>query len=60
MFGVGLKAATMKGSECKDPWIIKDGKIQITKKDSEGIIGGISTGMPIEFTVAVKPTATIG
>ncbi|MFX1259737.1 MAG: chorismate synthase [Promethearchaeota archaeon] len=59
-FGAGFKATTMKGSEHNDPWIIKDGKIQTTKNDSGGIIGGISTGMPIEFTVAVKPTATIG
>ncbi|MCK4285035.1 MAG: chorismate synthase, partial [Candidatus Lokiarchaeota archaeon] len=36
------------------------GKIQTSKNDSGGIIGGISTGMPIEFSVAVKPTASIG
>ena len=59
-FGVGFKASHMKGSEHNDPWIAKDGKIKTTKNDSGGIIGGISTGMPIEFTVAVKPTATIG
>ncbi|MFX1379118.1 MAG: chorismate synthase [Promethearchaeota archaeon] len=59
-FGVGFKAAKMKGSEHNDPWIIKDGKVQTTKNDAGGIIGGISTGMPIEFTVAVKPTASIG
>ncbi len=59
-FGAGFRAAKMKGSEHNDPWIIKNGKIQTTKNDSGGIIGGISIGMPIEFTVAVKPTATIG
>jgi chorismate synthase len=59
-FGAGFKAATMKGSEHNDPWIIKDGKVHTTKNDAGGIIGGISTGMPIEFTVAVKPTASIG
>ncbi len=59
-FGAGFKAAKMKGSEHNDPWIIKDGKIQTTKNDAGGIIGGISTGMPIEFTIAVKPTASIG
>jgi len=59
-FGAGFKAGSMKGSEHNDPWIIKDGKIITTKNDSGGIIGGISIGMPIEFTVVVKPTATIG
>ena len=59
-FGAGFKATTMKGSEHNDPWIIKEGKIQTSKNDAGGIIGGISIGMPIEFTVAVKPTATIG
>lgn len=59
-FGAGFKAATMKGSEHNDPWIVKNGKVQTTKNDAGGIIGGISTGMPIEFTVAVKPPASIG
>ncbi|MHA2008890.1 MAG: chorismate synthase [Promethearchaeota archaeon] len=59
-FGAGFEAANMKGSEHNDPWIFKDGKIRTLKNDSGGIIGGISTGMPIEFTVVVKPTASIG
>jgi len=59
-FGAGFKASSMKGSEHNDPWILKDGRIQTSKNDAGGIIGGISTGMPIEFTVAVKPTASIG
>ncbi len=59
-FGAGFQAAKMKGSEHNDPWMIKDEKIQTIKNDAGGIIGGISTGMPIEFTVAIKPTATIG
>ena len=59
-FGAGFNATRMKGSIHNDPWIVKNGKVQTTKNDSGGIIGGISTGMPIEFTVAVKPTASIG
>jgi chorismate synthase len=58
-FGAGFRAATMKGSEHNDPWILKKGKITTTKNSSGGIIGGISTGMPIEFTIAVKPPSTI-
>ncbi|MFX1568051.1 MAG: chorismate synthase [Promethearchaeota archaeon] len=59
-FGAGFRASRMKGSEHNDPWVIIDGKIQTSKNDAGGITGGISTGMPIEFTVAVKPTASIG
>ncbi len=59
-FGAGFKASRMMGSEHNDPWTIKEGKIKTTKNDSGGIIGGISTGMPILFTVAVKPTPSIG
>lgn len=59
-FGAGFQASRMKGSEHNDPWTIKNGKITTTKNDSGGIIGGISTGMPIIFTLAVKPTPSIG
>ena len=59
-FGAGFRAARMKGSEHNDPWIIKDNKIKTSKNDAGGIIGGLSTGMPIEFSVSVKPTASIG
>ena len=58
-FGAGFRAANMKGSEHNDPWILKKGKIVTIKNSSGGIIGGISTGMPIVFTIAVKPPATI-
>jgi len=59
-FGAGFKVANMKGSEHNDPWIIKNGEISTLKNDSGGIIGGISTGMPITLRVAIKPTASIG
>ncbi len=59
-FGAGFKASKMKGSEHNDPWTIKNGKVRTSKNDSGGIIGGISTGMPIIFTAAVKPTPSIG
>ncbi|MHA1669439.1 MAG: chorismate synthase [Promethearchaeota archaeon] len=59
-FGAGFNASLMKGSEHNDPWIFDNGNIKTTKNDSGGIIGGISTGMPIEFNVAIKPTPSIG
>ena len=59
-FGVGFKAATMKGSKHNDPWIIVNNEIKTSKNDSGGIIGGISIGMPIVFNVAFKPPSSIG
>ena len=59
-FGAGFKAVNMRGSEHNDPWIIKNGEISTLKNDSGGIIGGISTGMPLTLRVAIKPTASIG
>ena len=59
-FGAGFKAATMKGSEHNDPWIIANKEIKTSKNDSGGIIGGISIGMPVVFNVAFKPPSSIG
>lgn len=59
-FGAGFKATNMRGSEHNDPWIIKNGEVATLKNDAGGIIGGISTGMPIILRIAIKPTASIG
>ena len=59
-FGLGFKATEINGSRHNDPFSIKNGKIITTSNNSGGIIGGISTGMPIKFNVAIKPTASIG
>ncbi|MBQ7895619.1 MAG: chorismate synthase [Oscillospiraceae bacterium] len=58
-FGAGFEAANMKGSQCNDPFCLKDGKVQTTTNNHGGILGGISSGMPIEFKVAFKPTPSI-
>ena len=59
-FGAGFGAARKKGSENNDPFTIgPDGGIVTTKNDSGGILGGITSGMPIVFRVAVKPTPSI-
>ncbi|MHA1271710.1 MAG: chorismate synthase [Candidatus Helarchaeota archaeon] len=58
-FGSGFKGSTLKGSINNDEYIIKNGQIFTKTNNSGGIIGGISTGMPIIFRIAVKPTASI-
>lgn len=59
-FGAGFKAIEMLGSQHNDPYFIDNGKIITKSNNAGGIIGGISTGMPIKFNVAIKPTASIG
>ena len=58
-FGSGFSAATRKGSENNDPFTIKDGRIVTATNNAGGILGGISSGMPLILRVAVKPTPSI-
>lgn len=57
--GAGFKAARMLGSEMNDPIALERGKIVSKTNMAGGIIGGISTGMPIVARIAVKPTPSI-
>jgi len=58
-FGAGFAAARMKGSQCNDGFYYKDGKILTETNNNGGILGGISSGMPIIFRAAIKPTPSI-
>lgn len=58
-FGAGFRAAAMRGSEHNDPYILENGAVRTAKNDAGGLVGGITTGMPIVFRAAIKPTASI-
>ncbi len=58
-FGRGFEAARMRGSEHNDPFCIEDGRVKTKTNNHGGILGGISSGMPIDFRVAFKPTPSI-
>lgn len=58
-FGAGFEAAGMLGSQCNDPFRFENGKLVTDSNNHGGILGGISSGMPIEFRVAIKPTPSI-
>ena len=47
------------GSENNDAYCAEDGKVYTTSNHCGGILGGISTGMPLHFTLAFKPTPSI-
>ncbi len=59
-FGAVFRSSEMYGSENNDPFYAKDGKVMTETNNCGGILGGISTGMPIVFNVAFKPTPSIG
>ncbi len=58
-FGSGFSAAGKRGSENNDPFTIRNGKIATVTNNAGGILGGISSGMPIIVRVAIKPTSSI-
>lgn len=58
-FGAGFRAASMRGSEHNDPFVVEGGRVVTATNHAGGILGGISNGMPITFRVIVKPTASI-
>jgi chorismate synthase len=58
-FGAGFAAAALKGSENNDVYQMKGGKVVSLTNNAGGILGGLSSGMPIVVRVAVKPTSSI-
>ena len=59
-FGAGFAAAAMTGSEHNDPYYYdENGAVQTRTNNHGGILGGITSGRPIVFRVAVKPTPSI-
>ena len=59
-FGTGFAAARMKGAEHNDPFYMKeDGTVATKTNHHGGILGGITSGMPIVMRVAIKPTPSI-
>ena len=59
-FGAGFESARMLGSENNDDFTNDNGKIKTATNNHGGILGGISSGMPIVFRCAIKPTPSIG
>lgn len=58
-FGAGFAAAQMHGSENNDAFRVEGGTIVTETNNCGGILGGISTGMPVVFRAAFKPTPSI-
>lgn len=58
-FGNGFSCASLFGSENNDEFMVENGRVITVTNRHGGILGGITSGMPIVFRVAVKPTPSI-
>ena len=58
-FGAGFAAADMLGSQCNDCFRRDNNGVTAATNNNGGILGGITTGLPILFRTAVKPTPSI-
>lgn len=58
-FGAGFSASELKGSENNDSFYFDGDTVKTKTNYHGGILGGISSGMPILFRAAFKPTPSI-
>jgi len=58
-FGSGFYGSALHGSKNNDEYMIKNGKVVTKTNNAGGILGGLSTGMPLVLRVAFKPASSI-
>ncbi len=58
-FGAGFDVSSMLGSENNDGYTVNNDNIQTLTNHAGGILGGITSGMPVIFRAALKPTPSI-
>ena len=58
-FGAGFGVAELFGSENNDDFIYEEGMVKTKANNHGGSLGGISSGMPLVFRAAFKPTPSI-
>lgn len=58
-FGAGFAAASMRGSAYNDPYRMRDGRVVAARNGAGGLLGGLTSGMPIVVRAAFRPTPSI-
>jgi chorismate synthase len=58
-FGAGFGFTKMHGSQANDPYLVEGGHVRTRTNNHGGVLGGLTTGMPVRFRVAFKPTSSI-
>ena len=59
-FGAGFASASHRGSEHNDSFYVDENSVKTRTNNHGGILGGITSGMPLIFRAAIKPTPSIG
>lgn len=57
--GSGFASATMRGSQHNDLFVPDATRLETSTNHHGGMLGGITSGMPLVMRVAVKPTSSI-
>ncbi len=58
-FGEGFGGASLRGSSYNDAFITDGVTVKTRTNHTGGILGGMTSGMPLVFRVAMKPTPSI-
>ena len=58
-FGQGNSFAIACGSLSNDSFTFENGEVKTLSNNCGGILGGITSGMPVVFNATIKPTPTI-
>jgi len=58
-FGSGFYGCTIPGSENNDTYVLEKGSVVTRTNNSGGILGGLSTGMPLVIRIGFKPPSSI-
>jgi chorismate synthase len=58
-FGIGFKGSSLPGSQYHDQMMMENGKVEFLSNNHGGILGGLSSGNPVEINIAIKPPSSI-
>lgn len=58
-FGLGFASAKLNGSQNNDEYYMFDHMVKCRTNNAGGVVGGLTTGMPVVFRAAMKPTPSI-
>ena len=58
-FGAGFDMADSRGSLFNDSFFMEEGQVKTASNNNGGVNGGLTNGMPLLFSCAVKPTPSI-